>query len=373
LLFLPLAHILARIIQVGAVMHRVRLAHTADVRNLVDDLGAFRPTFILSVPRVFEKVYNSAQQRAHASGKGAVFDRAADVAVRYSQALDRGRPGLVLRLRHDLFDRLVYRKLRAALGGEVAYAVSGGAPLGARLGHFFRGIGVTVLEGYGLTETTAGATVNLPGALRIGTVGRPVSGCSVRIADDGEILLKAPFVFSGYWRDDEATAEVLDADGWFRTGDLGELDADGYLTITGRKKELLVTAGGKNVAPAVLEDRVRAHPLVSQCVVVGDRRPYVAALVTLDAEAVAAWRASHGKPPSARVADLRTDPDLVAEVQAAVDDANRAVSQAEGIRRFRILAADFTEAGGELTPTMKVRRSAVLAAHADEVEALYAG
>jgi long-chain acyl-CoA synthetase len=269
-----------------------------------------------------------------------------------------------------MYDRLVYRKLRAALGGEVKYAVSGGAPLGARLGHFFRGAGVTVLDGYGLTESTAGATVNVPGAMRIGTVGRPIAGATVRIADDGEILLAGEFLFTGYWQGDEATAEAV-VDGWFHTGDVGELDDDGYLTITGRKKELIVTAAGKNVAPAILEDRVRAHPLVSQCMVVGDGRPYVAALLTLDADAVAAWSRDHGKPADASVATLRDDPDLIAAVQEAVDDANRAVSQAESIRRFRVLGEDFTEDTGELTPTLKVKRAVVAKNRADEIEALY--
>jgi long-chain acyl-CoA synthetase len=370
LLFLPLAHIFARIIEVGTIEHRVVLGHTADVKRLLDDFATFRPTFILSVPRVFEKVFTTAQQRAHADGAGAIFDRAAAVAVRYSEALDAGGPGVLLRLRHALYDRLVYRKLRGALGGEVRYAVSGGAPLGARLGHFFRGAGVTVLDGYGLTETTAGATVNVPGAMRIGTVGRPIAGATVRIADDGEILLRGDFVFPGYWRGDEATAEAV-VDGWFHTGDVGELDDDGYLTITGRKKELIVTAAGKNVAPAILEDRVRAHPLVSQCVVVGDGRPYVAALLTLDADAVAAWSRDHGKPAGASVADLRDDADLLAALQEAVDEANRAVSQAESIRRFRVLGDDFTEDTGELTPTLKVKRAVVAKNRAAEIEALY--
>ncbi len=295
LLFLPLAHSFARLIQIGIVTARVRMGHSADVTNLVADLGGFKPTFVLAVPRVFEKVYNGAKQRAHADGKGAIFDRADKVAVAYSMALDRPRgPGFLLRTQHTLFDRLVYGKLRAALGGECKAAISGGAPLGARLAHFFRGIGVTIYEGYGLTETSPAAAVNLESAVRLGTVGRPLPGVAIRIADDGEILIKGDLVFREYWNNPTATAEAIDADRWFHTGDLGTLDDDGYLKITGRKKEILVTAGGKNVAPAVLEDRVRAHPLISQCMVVGDGKPFIAALVTIDEEAWPTWLSEHG-------------------------------------------------------------------------------
>jgi long-chain acyl-CoA synthetase len=371
LLFLPLAHVFGRIVEVGAVMNRARLGHTADVKNLLADLAAFRPTFILSVPRVFEKVYNSAKQRAHADGKGRIFDAADRTAVAYSEALQRGKVPPALRLRHALFDRLVYGKLRAALGGRCTAAISGGAPLGARLAHFFRGIGVTVYEGYGLTETTAGACVNLEGATKIGTVGRPIPGVSIRIADDGEILLRGDNVFSRYWHDETATADAIDPDGWFRTGDIGAIDDDGFVTITGRKKEIIVTTGGKNVAPAVLEDRLRAHPLVSQCMVVGDQQPFIGCLVTVDPEAFPAWKAGHGKPESATVADLREDPDLRAEIQAAVDEANLAVSKAEAIKEFRILPRDFTEEGGELTPSLKLKRAVVIKQYADEVAAIY--
>ncbi len=369
LLFLPLAHVFARVIQVGAVRAGVRLGHSADVKNLLSDLGEFRPTFILAVPRVFEKVFNTASQTAAADGKGRAFDAAADVAMAYSRALDRGRPGPWLRARHSVFDRLVYRRLREALGGRCSHAVSGGAPLGERLGHFYRGIGVTVLEGYGLTETTAALTMNLPDALKIGSVGRPLPGTTVRVAADGELMARGGQVFQGYWHDDSASAEVLDAAGWLRTGDLGEIDDEGFVRITGRKKEILVTAGGKNVAPAVLEDRVRAHHLVSQCMVVGDGQPFVAALVTIDAEAFRDWAQRTGK--SGRVADNTEDPDLRAEVQAAVDGANRAVSQAESIRKFVILPADWTEEGGELTPSLKVRRNVVLAKFRADVARLY--
>jgi long-chain acyl-CoA synthetase len=371
LLFLPLAHVFGRIIQIACIHGRVRMGHAPDPTKLTEDLPGFRPTFLLAVPRVFEKVFNGAQQKAIAAGKGSIFDKAAHTAEEYSRALDAGGAGLGLRVRHALFDRLVYSKLRAALGGQVAWAVSGGAPLGERLGHFFRGIGVTILEGYGLTETAGATTVNRPGMLRVGSVGRPFPGAGVRIADDGEILLRGPHVFRGYWNNPTATAEVLEPDGWFHTGDLGALDADGYLRITGRKKEILVTAGGKNVAPAVLEDRLRAHWLVSQCMVVGDARPYIAALVTLDQESLPAWQAQNGKE-RLTLDQLAEDPELVAVVQSAVDEANKAVSTAESIRRFRILASDWTEDGGQLTPSMKLRRAVVMKDFELEVERLYA-
>jgi len=369
--FLPLAHILARSIQLAAVHNRVYSAHTSDVKNIVAQLVEFRPTVVLSVPRVFEKIYNTAKHKAATEGHGRIFDLADATAMAYSQSLDTGGPGLMLRLRHTVFDRLVYVKLRAALGGEVRWSVSGGAPLGARLGHFFRGIGVTVLEGYGLTETCAGVTLNLPGKQRIGSVGRPLPGCSIRIADDGEVLIKGGNVFRGYWRNDEATREVFDQDGWFHSGDLGQLDDDGYLTITGRKKDILVTSSGKNVAPTVLEDRLRAHWLVSQCLVVGDGRPFIGALVTIDTEAFTLWKVQANKPRTASVADLFEDPDLLAALQSAVDDANEAVSSAEAIKKIRVLTADFTEEGEELTPTLKLKRHIVLKTYGADIEALY--
>ncbi|MCI0686433.1 MAG: long-chain fatty acid--CoA ligase [Sporichthyaceae bacterium] len=373
LLFLPLAHVFARIVQIGAIMAGSKLGHTPDIKQLVGDLAEFRPTFILAVPRVFEKVYNSATARAHAGGgaKARIFDAAVHTAIAYSQATDDGRPGAALRARHALFDRLVYRKLRAALGGRTRYAISGGAPLGDRLGHFFRGIGVRVLEGYGLTETTAAATVNPYQRPRIGTVGRPLPGTAVRIGEDGEVLVHGPHVLRGYWHNPQASAAAI-VDGWFHTGDLGELDPDGYLRITGRKKEIIVTAGGKNVAPAALEDRIRAHPLVSQCMVVGDQKPYVGALVTIDPEFFPAWRDTHGKPATASIEELTQDPDLRAEIRAVIDEANSAVSAAEAIKRFRILPVDFTEEGGQLTPSLKVKRSVVAKEFAAEIDALYA-
>ncbi|PRX64129.1 long-chain acyl-CoA synthetase [Nonomuraea fuscirosea] len=371
LLFLPLAHVFARVIQVACVERGVCLAHSADRARLTEDLAALRPSFLLAAPRVFERVYNAARQRAHAQGKGRIFDWADRTAVAYSQALEEGRPGRRLRLAHRLCDRLVYRRLRAALGGRVGYAISGGAPLGVRLGHFFRGAGITVLEGYGLTETSAAATVNLPQAQKIGTVGPPLPGVEVRIADDGEILIKGPILFQGYWRNEQKTGESLTADGWLLTGDLGALDEDGFLTISGRKKEIIVTAGGKNLAPEPLEDRLRAHPLISQAVVVGDRRPYTAALITLDAGALASWKRAAGRPERAGPAELRDDPELLARLQTAVDEANATVSRAESIRRFRILTVDLTERNGYLTPTLKVKRAVVHKDFAADIEELY--
>lgn len=363
LLFLPLPHVFARIVQVGAVRARVRLGHCGDARSLRAQLESFRPTFVLAVPRVYESVFNTVSQQAAADGRGRSFDRAARTAIAASRALEGRGPGLLLRLRHKLYERLVYPRLRDALGGRCRYAVSGGAPLGERLGHLYRGIGVTVLEGYGLTETTAAVTLNRPDALKIGTVGRPLQGVSVRVAEDGELHVSGGQVFAGYWRDAAATTEVMTTDGWLRTGDVGEIDDEGFVRVTGRKREILVTAGGKNVAPAPLEDAVRAHPLVGQCMVVGDGRPFVAALVTLDADAVAGWIATTGRNLDA--------PGLRAEVQRAVDDANRSVSWAESIRRFTILSDDWTEEGGQLTPSLKLRRNVVLRQFRAEIEALY--
>jgi long-chain acyl-CoA synthetase len=367
LLFLPLAHVLARVIEIGCLDDGIVLGHSPDVANLLPDLGSFRPTFLLAVPRVFEKVYNGAEQKADADGRASIFQRAAQTAITYSQALDdRARggrgPSFGLRATHTVFDKLVYAKLRAAVGGQVQYAVSGGSALGERLGHFFRGVGITILEGYGLTETTAAATVNRPSSNKVGTVGQVVPGNAIRIGDDGEILVKGPIVFARYWQNDEATAGTMTEDGWFQTGDLGELDDEGFLKITGRKKE----------APAPLEDRIRAHPLVSQAMVIGDGRRYVTALVTIDEEALPAWKAKHGKPADATVADLRDSNDMIADIQAAVDDANASVSRAESIRKFRIVDGDFTQENGQLTPSLKVRRNVVAKDRAADIEALYA-
>jgi long-chain acyl-CoA synthetase len=370
LVFLPLAHVLARALTLSAFANKVTVGFTSDIKNLVPMFAVFKPTAVVSVPRVFEKVYNTAEQNAANDGKGRIFAMAVQTAVDWSQAHDRGGPGLLLRARHALFDRLVYGKLRAALGGNCRASVSGGAPLGKRLGHFYRGVGLTIHEGYGLTETSSAITVNQVGGVKIGTVGTLVPGNSMRIAGDGELLVRGGVVFSGYWHNEQASSEAF-TDGWFKTGDLGALDEDGFLTITGRKKEIIVTAGGKNVAPAVLEDQLRAHSLISQAMAVGDAKPFIGALITIDPEAFGAWKERNHKPAGASVSDLATDPDLVAEVDAAVKHANLAVSHAESIRKFRILPVDFTEDTGELTPTLKVKRNVVAEKFASDIESIY--
>ena len=372
LLFLPIAHVFGRLIELGCVRAGVRLGHSADIKDLLPGLQSFQPTFLLAVPRVFEKIFNASQQRAVADGKGNIFNTAAQVAIDYSMALDTGGPGLMLKVKHKLFDRLVYSKLRAAMGGNMRWAVSGGAPLGARLGHFFRGINVTILEGYGLTETTAATTVSRPNAIRIGAVGQPLPGAKVKVAADGELMLGGDQIFIGYWNNPTATAEAIEPDGWFHSGDIGEIDDDGFVRITGRKKELLVTAAGKNVAPAVLEDRLRANWLVGQCMVVGDAQPFIAALVTIDPESFPAWLKQRNKPVDATVASMVDDPDLVAAIQEAVDDANRAVSHAEAIKKFKILGVDWTEEGGQITPSLKLKRNVVMKEFAGDVASLYA-
>jgi long-chain acyl-CoA synthetase len=372
LLFLPVAHVFGRMVQIGAISSGLHMAHCSDpVGRLPMDLASFKPTFVLAVPRIFEKIYNGAEAKAEAAGKGDIFRKAAAVAIAYSEALDKKKVSPILKLKHGLFDKLVYSKIRAGMGGRVEAAISGGAPLGSRLGHFYRGAGVTVLEGYGLTETTAGATLNLVGAQRVGSVGRPIPGTSVKIAEDGEVLLRGPIVMEGYWQNQAANDEVFDSERWFKSGDLGKLDEDGFLYIVGRKKELIVTAGGKNVAPAVLEDRLRAHPLVSQCMVVGDNQPFIAALVTLDPDALKAWVANN-KKDGAAIGDLVNDPDLIAVVQTAVDEANKAVSKAESIRKFTLLSTDFTIAGGHLTAKLSVKRHVVAKEFAKEIDALFA-
>jgi len=371
LLFLPVAHVFGRMVQIGAVTAGLHLAHCSDpVGRLSADLASFKPTFVLAVPRIFEKIYNGAEAKAEAAGKGDIFRKAAAVAIAYSEGLDSKKISLSLRLKHALFDKLVFSKIRTAVGGRVEAAISGGAPLGARLGHFYRGAGITILEGYGLTETTAGATLNLSNALRVGSVGKPIPGTSIKIAEDGEVLIRGPIVMRGYWQNDAANSEVFDADRWFKTGDLGKLDDDGYLFIVGRKKELIVTAGGKNVAPAVLEDRLRSHPLVSQCVVVGDARPFIGALITIDQESLKSWVVAN-KKQGASMADLSVDPQLISVIQTAVDEANKAVSKAESIRKFRILTTDFTIAGGQLTAKLSVKRHVIAKEFASEIEALY--
>lgn len=371
LLFLPVAHVFGRMVEIGAISAGLHLAHCSDpVGRLPMDLASFKPTFVLAVPRIFEKIYNGAEARAEAAGKGKIFRKAADVAIAYSEGLDKKSVSPLLSIKHKLFDKLVYSKIRAGMGGKVEAAISGGAPLGVRLGHFYRGAGITILEGYGLTETTAGATLNISGAHRVGSVGRPVPGTSVKIADDGEVLIRGPIVMRGYWNNEAADKEVFTSDRWFQSGDLGKLDDEGFLYIVGRKKELIVTAGGKNVAPAVLEDRLRAHPLVSQCMVVGDNQPFIAALVTIDQDALKSWVANH-KKEGASMTDLAHDPDLISVVQTAVDDANKAVSKAESIRKFTILPTDFTIAGGHLTPKLSMKRAVIAKEFAKEIEQLF--
>ena len=371
LLFLPVAHVFGRMVQIGAISAGLHLAHCSDpVGRLQQDLGSFKPTFVLAVPRIFEKVYNGAEAKADAAGKGKIFRKAAEVAIAYSESLDKKGFNPLLSLKHALFDALVYKKIRLAMGGQVENAISGGAPLGTRLGHFYRGAGITILEGYGLTETTAGATLNLSDSLRVGSVGKPIPGTSIKIAEDGEVLIRGPIVMEGYWQNPEANSEVFTSDKWFKTGDLGRIDEDGYLFIVGRKKELIVTAGGKNVAPAVLEDRLRSHPLVSQCMVVGDNQPFIAALVTIDQDALKSWIVAN-KKDGATLATLTNDPDLISVVQTAVDDANKAVSKAESIRKFTILDNDFTIAGGQLTAKLSVKRHVVAQQYASEIQALF--
>jgi long-chain acyl-CoA synthetase len=370
LLFLPVAHVFGRMVEIGAIHAGLHLAHCSDpVGRLQPDLASFKPTFVLAVPRIFEKIYNGAEAKADAAGKGKIFRKAAEVAIAYSEAKDKRGFNPLLTLKHGLFDKLVYSKIRTAVGGKVEAAISGGAPLGARLGHFYRGAGITILEGYGLTETTAGATLNLTKNIRVGSVGRPVPGTTIKIAEDGEVLIKGDIVMRGYWQNDGANQEVFDGP-WFKSGDLGRLDDDGFLYITGRKKEIIVTAGGKNVAPAVLEDRLRAHPLVSQCMVVGDNQPFIATLITIDQDMLKGWIAAN-KKSGATIDALINDPDLIAVIQTAVDEANKAVSKAESIRKFTILAQDFTIAGGELTAKLSLKRHVISQKYASEITALF--
>ncbi|MEU4995822.1 AMP-dependent synthetase/ligase [Streptomyces sp. NPDC021622] len=377
LLFLPLAHVFGRMVQVAAVRGGVKLGHqpSLNAAALIPDLAAFRPSFILAVPYIFEKVFNAARRKAEKGGKSGPFDKAVECAVRYADAMEARAfgtgpgPSAALRMQHQLFDKLVYSKVREAMGGRVRHAMSGGSGMDRRLGLFFAGAGVTIYEGYGLTESTAAATANPPERTRYGTVGQPIPGTTVHIADDGEVWLSGGNVFQGYLNDPKATDATLH-EGWLATGDLGALDEDGYLTITGRKKEILVTSGGKSVSPGQLEERVRDHPLVAQCIVVGNDRPYIAALVTLDAEAVEHWLNMRRKPPMSPT-DLVRDPDLETEVRRAVVAANTLVSQAESIRTFRILAHQFSEEHGLLTPSLKLKRKAIETAYSAEVEALY--
>jgi long-chain acyl-CoA synthetase len=371
LLFLPIAHVFGRMVQIGAITAGLHLAHCGDITRLPADLASFKPTFVLAVPRIFEKIYNGAESRAESAGKGKIFHKAAEVAIAYSEGLDSKKISPLVRIQHVLFDKLVYSKIRAGMGGRVEAAISGGAPLGLRLGHFYRGAGIRVLEGYGLTETTAGATLNLTWAHEVGSVGKPIPGNTIKIAEDGEVLIKGPIVMKGYWQNDVANVEVFTADGYFKSGDLGRIDDGGYLYIVGRKKELIVTAGGKNVAPAVLEDRLRSHPLVSQCMVVGDNKPFIAALITLDPDAIKPWAVAN-KKEGASIAELAKDPALLAVIQTAVDETNKAVSRAESIRKFTVLPVDFTIAGGQLTAKLSVKRHVVGQQFAREIDELFA-
>ncbi len=371
LLFITTAHIFARFISILDIHAGVKTGHQPDTKQLLPALGSFKPTFLLAVPRVFEKVYNSSEQKAEAGGKGKIFRSAADVAIEHSKLLQDGKKiPFGMKIKFALFDRLVYSKLRAAMGGNVVYAVSGSAPLGPRLGHFFHSLGITILEGYGLTETTAPATVNLATKSKIGTVGPAIPGVGVRIADDGEIEVRGVNVFKEYWRNPEATAAVFDGD-WFKTGDIGAFDSEGFLTITGRKKEIIVTAGGKNVAPAALEDPIRANPIVGQVVVVGDQKPFISALVTLDSEMLPTWLGNNGLPADMSLTDAAKNPAVRAEVQRAIDGANANVSRAESIRKFTILPTEWSEASGHLTPKMSIKRNVIMDDHADEIAELY--
>jgi long-chain acyl-CoA synthetase len=370
LLFITTAHVFARFISILSIHGGVKVGHQPDTKQLLPSMASFKPTFLLAVPRVFEKVYNSSEQKAEGGGKGKIFRKAADVAIAHSKALDEGTVPLGLRIQFALFDRLVLSKIREALGGRVKYAVSGSAPLGPRLGHFFRSLDVSILEGYGLTETTAPASVNLVSKFKIGTTGPALPGVGIKIADDGEILVKGVDVFAGYWNNPEATAEAMDGE-WFKTGDIGALDADGYLTITGRKKEIIVTAGGKNVAPAALEDPVRANPIVGQVIVVGDKKPFISALVTLDPEMLPVWLNNNGESADQTLAEASVNPKVIAEVQRAIDAANSRVSRAESIRKFQILATDLTEASGHLTPKLSIKRNIIVEEFADVIEGMY--
>ncbi|HET6673659.1 MAG TPA: long-chain fatty acid--CoA ligase [Agromyces sp.] len=372
LLFITTAHVFARFIAVLSVHAGVRVGHQPDTKQLLPSLGTFKPTFLLAVPRVFEKVYNVSEQKAEAGGKGKIFRAAADTAVAYSMAQGDGKIPFGLKVKFALFDRLVYGKLRTAMGGNVKYAVSGSAPLGPRLGHFYHALGITILEGYGLTETTAPATVNLATKSKIGTVGPALPGVAVRIADDGEIEVKGIDVFKEYWKNPEATAAAFDGE-WLKTGDLGSFDSDGFLTITGRKKEIIVTAGGKNVSPAALEDPIRANPLVGQVVVVGDKKPFISALVTLDPEMLPVWLNNNDEDAGMSVEEATTNAAVLAEVQRAIDAANENVSRAESIRKFTILPIELTEASGHLTPKLSIKRNVILDDFAGEIESMYSG
>ena len=371
-LFLPMAHVFARFVSVLCASGGVKVGHQPDAKNVAPAMQSFHPTFLLAVPRVFEKVYNSAEQRAEGAGKGKIFHAAAETAIAWSMALDTKKgPSIGLNIKHKLFDALVYKKLRAAMGGEVKYAISGGGPLGARLGHFYRAIGLIVLEGYGLTETTAPVTIGRPNNLKIGKVGFPLPGCGVMIAEDGEIWLRGTNVLKGYWNNKDATKSTFEGD-WFKTGDIGALDEDGFLAITGRKKELIITAGGKNVAPALLEDPLRANPLISQAVVIGDAKPFVSVLVSIDEEMLPIWLANNGIKEQLTLDEARSNAAVLAEVSKAIEAVNTHFSTAESIRKFAVLPYDLTEKSGHLTPSLKIKRSVVVEDFGNLIDDIYA-
>jgi long-chain acyl-CoA synthetase len=372
ILFLPMAHVFARFVSVLCIAGGVQVGHQPDAKSVAPAMQSFHPTFLLAVPRVFEKVYNSAEQRAEAGGKGKIFHAAAETAIAWSMALDTKKgPSFGLNLKHKLFDALVYKKLRAAMGGRVKYAISGGGPLGARLGHFYRAIGLIVLEGYGLTETTAPVTIGRPNNLKIGKVGFPLPGCGVKIADDGEILLRGTNVLKGYWNNKQATKSTFEDD-WFKTGDIGALDEDGFLAITGRKKELIITAGGKNVAPALLEDPLRANPLISQAVVIGDAKPFVSVLISLDEEMLPIWLENSGIKEKLTVEQAISNSAVLTEVSKAIEGVNSHFSTAESIRKFALLPQDLTEKSGHLTPSLKIKRSVVVDDYSQLIDDIYA-
>jgi len=371
-LFLPMAHVFARFVSVLCAAAGVQVGHQPDAKNVAPAMQSFHPTFLLAVPRVFEKVFNSAEQRAEGAGKGKIFHTAAETAIEWSMALDTKKgPSPMLSLKHKLFDVLVYKKLRGAMGGRVKYAISGGGPLGARLGHFYRAIGLIVLEGYGLTETTAPVTIGRPDNLKIGKVGFPLPGCGVQIAEDGEIWLRGSNVLKGYWNNSDATSSTFDGE-WFKTGDIGELDEDGFLAITGRKKELIITAGGKNVAPALLEDPLRANPLVSQAVVIGDAKPFVSVLLSIDEEMLPLWLENNGIKEKLTLDQARSNAAVLAEISKAIENVNSHFSTAESIRKFAILPYDLTEKSGHLTPSLKIKRSVVVEDFGNLIDDIYA-
>ena len=372
ILFLPMAHVFARFVSVLCIAGGVQVGHQPDAKSVAPAMQSFHPTFLLAVPRVFEKVYNSAEQRAEAGGKGKIFHAAAETAIAWSMALDTKKgPSFGLNLKHKVFDALVYKKLRAAMGGRVKYAISGGGPLGARLGHFYRAIGLIVLEGYGLTETTAPVTIGRPNNVKIGKVGFPLPGCGVKIADDGEIWLRGTNVLKGYWNNKQATKSTFEGD-WFKTGDIGALDEDGFLAITGRKKELIITAGGKNVAPALLEDPLRANPLISQAVVIGDAKPFVSVLISLDEEMLPIWLENSGIKEKMTVEEAISNPAVLTEVSKAIEGVNSHFSTAESIRKFALLPQDLTEKSGHLTPSLKIKRSVVVDDYSQLIDDIYA-